>query len=107
MTAAILFRALRNPTAAETKTNATISNAQCLVYAAEQTIESDAEADENHVPDQIAEDRQTKHRLVRQDVVGGGGGVAANDEFARNIKHAERRHEDDRQIDGASDARGL
>src|SRR5439155_6376576 len=50
-----------------------------FIHLAEQPIERDAETNENDLSDEIAEDRQAKHRFVRENVVGGRGGVAADD----------------------------
>ena len=74
-----------------------------FVHIAQQAIERDAETDKNNLPDKIAEDRQSKHGFVREDVVGGGAGVPTHDEFARNVDQAERRGEYHRQINRAGD----
>src|SRR5207253_5051990 len=79
----------------------------CLVHVAEQARQGDGEADKNYVPDKIPEDRQSKQCFVRQNIVGRGRGVATDDEFPWNVKHAERRNEDERQINSARDPRGF
>src|SRR6266852_2401094 len=56
-----------------------------FIYAAEQSIKRDSEADENHLTHEIAQDRKTKHGFVSEDIIGGCGGVPAHDEFSRNV----------------------
>ena len=75
-----------------------------LVHIAEQAIQSDGEANEDYVADKIAEDRQSEHGLVRENIVGGRGGVPAHDQFALDEDQAKRRGEHHRQVNGASDA---
>src|SRR5438105_4892557 len=60
-----------------------------FIHAAEQSIEHDGEADENHLTHKIAEDRKTKHGFVSENIFGGCGGVPAHDEFSRNVDQAE------------------
>jgi len=106
MTAARSFRVLRiQPPLKPNKSHH--EQRPVFVHAAEQTIERDAQADENHVTDQIPEDRQSKQYFVRENIFGGRGGIVPNDELARNVKHAERRDEDHRQINKASGACGF
>src|SRR6266852_5132388 len=59
------------------------------VHAAEQTVESQDQEDENDRGDQVSDDAETEKRLVSQDVVGGRGGVPPHDQSAGNIDQAE------------------
>src|SRR5439155_1319258 len=77
-----------------------------FVHVTEQAIERDAETDEDYLADEIAEDRQSKHRFMRENIVCRRGGVAAHDQFARNVKQTERRGEYHREVNRASGARG-
>ena len=78
-----------------------------FVHVAQQAIERDAKTGENNLPDEIAEDRQSKHGLVRENVRSSRGGVAADDELVRNVKHAKRRSDYHREVDEPSDACGF
>jgi len=74
-----------------------------FTYTAEQAIQRDGETNEDHLTQEIGEDRQTKHSFVSEDIIGGGGGVPAYDQFSRNVDQAERRGEYHRQINRAGD----
>src|SRR4029450_9341439 len=79
----------------------------CLADTAQQPVERAAQTNENYVSEEITDDRKTKHRLVSQDVVGGGGGISAHDEFAGDIQQSEWRGEYHREINRPGDARGF
>src|SRR5207249_805739 len=78
-----------------------------FVHITEQAIQRDAETNKDYVADEIAEDRQSKHRFVRENIVGRRGGVAVHDQLARNVKQTERRGEYHREINRAGDACGF
>src|SRR5439155_20402284 len=69
-----------------------------FVHVAEHPIKRDAETDEYYLSNEIAEDRRSKHRLVRQNVVGGGGGVFAHEQFVRKVYEGRGRWENQRQM---------
>src|SRR5206468_12844066 len=78
-----------------------------LIDAAKQAIEGNCEADENHLPDEVGENRKTKHGLVSKDIIRCRSSVPAHDKFVRNVNETERTCDDHRCIDRAGDARGF
>src|SRR5439155_24693138 len=75
-----------------------------FVHVAQQAIERDAKTDKNNLPDEIAEDGQSKHGLVRENVRSSCGGGAAGDERGRDVKQAKWRRDYYRAVDEPSDA---
>src|SRR6476646_9921085 len=61
------------------------------VYIAQQPIERDSEANENHLPDKITEDRKPEKRFVSKNVACSRGRVPPHDELIGNINETEGR----------------
>src|SRR5438105_15620414 len=52
-----------------------------FVHIAQQAIERDAKTDKNNLPDEIAEDRQSKHGFVPENARSRRGGVSPHDKL--------------------------
>jgi hypothetical protein len=80
---------------------------EVVIYFLKQEVKS--KRDENHdgPNEQVAGDAETEECLVGGDVVGRCGGVAMNEQLARNIDEADRAGEGEEQVEESRDSPGL
>src|SRR5712692_9984426 len=88
VSAAMLFTSFRNAIATETTARMTISAVR-LIYAAEQSVESDDQQDKTDRRGQASDNAGTEKHLVTQNVIRRRGGVPWSDQSAWNMDQAE------------------